>query len=80
MFIHFQCMSCYNYHFHTLISSSDWFALNSCLFFSLATFSNSIGKSILCAPLTSLVAALMQNLFWDSILVKYTQLVELGVS
>ncbi len=42
----------------SLIASLDWFAWNSCSFSSLATSSNSIGKYILHAPLTSLVAAL----------------------
>ncbi len=42
----------------SLISSLNWFAMNSCSFFLLITSSNSIGKYILHAPLTSLVAAL----------------------
>ncbi len=38
---------------HSLISYSDWFGLNSCSFSSLATPSNSIGKYILDARMTS---------------------------
>ncbi len=57
----------------SLISSLDWFALNSCSFSSSATSLNSIGKCILHALLTSfLVAALnsfthsTRHRFWGS--------------
>jgi len=56
----------------SLISSSDWYALNCNSVFSLSTSSNSIGKSILHAPLTSLVWALNSHTnttrlrFWGS--------------
>ena len=57
--IYFQHMIIYHYHFqNSVIPSSDWCTLNSCSFSSSATSLNSMGKFILHAQLTSLVAAL----------------------